>query len=314
MTRTPPVKIFAIVVTHNRIELLLQCVEALLDQSRPPDLIIIVDNCSTDTTTEAIATIAVKEKSIYYFKLSSNLGGSGGFHEGIRCADRLGEAWLWLMDDDALPDPSALEELEKELDTPDSIFGSIAVSNIRRDNSLCWPITIIQSDGQKHHADSLASIPSPCIVNGLPFLGFMIHSALVKKIGLPAKEYFISGDDTEYCFRARHAGVKIHLVPSSIIIHPVPSRRTITVAGITITILSTLQPWKRYYDTRNRILIAKKYLGFRLWTETLPGTLLRWFFIVLFEKDKLRQSNAFLSGTIDGLLDRTGIRWPPPSN
>jgi GT2 family glycosyltransferase len=272
-----------------------------------------VDNCSTDTTAEAIATIAEKEKSISYFKLSANIGGSGGFHEGIRFADRSGDAWLWLMDDDALPDPSALEELEKELDTPDSIFGSIAVSNIRNDNSLCWPITITRSNGQKQYADSLSSIPSPCSVNSLPFLGFMIHSSLVKKIGLPVKDYFISGDDTEYCFRALHAGAKIHLVRSSIIRHPIPPRRTIAIAGTTITILSSLQPWKRYYDTRNRILIAKKYLGFRLWTETLPGTLLRWIFIVLFEKDKLKQSIAFLSGTIDGLIDRSGIRWTPPS-
>lgn len=43
-------KVCAVVVTFNRKELLMDCLEALLKQKRPLDAIYIVDNASTDGT------------------------------------------------------------------------------------------------------------------------------------------------------------------------------------------------------------------------------------------------------------------------
>jgi rhamnopyranosyl-N-acetylglucosaminyl-diphospho-decaprenol beta-1,3/1,4-galactofuranosyltransferase len=42
--------VWAVVVTYNRRELLEQCLDALLAQTRPPDRILVVDNASTDGT------------------------------------------------------------------------------------------------------------------------------------------------------------------------------------------------------------------------------------------------------------------------
>jgi len=43
-------RVAAIIVTYNRRDLLLRCIESIKNQSLAPDLIIIVDNASTDGT------------------------------------------------------------------------------------------------------------------------------------------------------------------------------------------------------------------------------------------------------------------------
>ena len=46
--------ICAVVVTYNRKELLIECLESLKEQSRTLDAILIIDNASTDGTPEIL--------------------------------------------------------------------------------------------------------------------------------------------------------------------------------------------------------------------------------------------------------------------
>ena len=47
-------RVAAVVVTYNRKELLMECLEALLRQTRPLQAIYIIDNASTDGTPELL--------------------------------------------------------------------------------------------------------------------------------------------------------------------------------------------------------------------------------------------------------------------
>ena len=182
--------------------------------------------------------------------------------------------------------------------------------NKKNSNIFCWPVSLIGNNSKGKRITTSNHLPLRAKVNGLPFLGFCIHTSLLKKIGLPAKDYFISGDDMEYCLRARRAGATLWLVGSSCLRHPVPLRTYLNLVFTAVPVMK-LPAWKRYYDIRNRIFIAKKYHGLKLWTHTLPGTLLRWLFSLLVQQDRKQQCRAFLCGIIDGLLGRSGIRWQP---
>lgn len=287
----------AIVVTYNRCELLQRCLAAIASQDLPPDMIIVVDNASTDDT---LPTMAVHEQVIYV-RLEINSGGAGGFNCGLKKAVEAGADWIWMMDDDAEPHRSALVELMKIATDPANIYGSVATCG----ENTSWTTTLL--DPERREVDSVSQIPDSARVQSLPFLGFLIHRDLVQTIGLPDDGYFIAADDIEYCVRAQHAGARILIVGKSHIEHPRTVCYGIRVFGTNVSYLR-LPPWKRYYDTRNRLLIARKYYGIRLLTQAIPGSFVRLFVALRYEPQKLAQFWAFCTGMFDGLLGIKGRR------
>ena len=291
-----------VVVTYNRRALLLECLAALFAQSRRPDLILIIDNASTDDTHKCLHSEGVLSRAdVRYWRLAENLGGAGGFHHGLRQAMRSGADLIWLMDDDAAPQADALQVLLQAASSAGDIYGSVAVAGAK----LCWPMTIQGDPAQR--ITEIAELPPLCEVEFLPFLGFLIHRSVVERIGLPDAGYFIAADDCEYSLRARRTGHKTILVAGSRIRHPSPSTYPLRVPGRILTCLR-LVPWKRYYDTRNRMLLAKSYYGVRLWTQTLPSLFARLCGALLHESDKVAQVWAFAAGLCDGFLGRKGRR------
>ena len=106
--------IAAVVVTYNRKDLLLECLNCLQAQdfSNAPQQnatldILVIDNASTDNTHEALQFL-IEDKAIRYYNTGSNLGGAGGFNYGMRKAVELGYDYVWVMDDDCMPHDDTL--------------------------------------------------------------------------------------------------------------------------------------------------------------------------------------------------------------
>ena len=292
--------IYLLVVTFNRKFLLLDCLQALLLQTLSPSKILIVDNASTDGTVEVLEENGwLALPNIRLIDLKENTGGAGGFATGMQYAFEHGADYVWMMDDDAIPHPTALEELMRYA-TPEHIYGSLAVNG----EDTAWATTLLANNKTVHlksHVSELAEVQS------LPFLGFLTSKEIYQNIGLPDASYFIAADDVEYCMRAQHAGHKIFICGQSQIEHPKSDRYEFNFLGKKITCLN-LVAWKRYYDTRNRLLIAKKYYGFKYYTQTIPASFVRLFAALLNEKKRLKQVKAFFAGFYDGVFHNTGRR------
>lgn len=291
-----------VIVTYNRQLLLREALTAHSAQTLPPARLLIVDNASTDETREMLRDEGWLDRpGVELLALPENTGGAGGFAAGMKHAIDSGAEWVWMMDDDAEPNPTALEELMHVADDPKQVYGSLAVNG----DDTSWLTTVLNPPlGEVERSDA---VPARAEVQSLPFLGFLIHRSLVERIGLPDAGYFIAADDVEYCVRAQKAGAKIIMAGRSRIEHPKSRPYKVRVLGRTLTCLA-LPPWKRYYDTRNRLLIARKYYGLRLFTQTIPGSFVRLFAALLKEPHKLAQTHAFLTGFIDGLLGIKGKR------
>ncbi|GMA28000.1 glycosyltransferase [Arenivirga flava] len=107
MTTTPP-RVVAVIAAWNRRDLLREALEALLAQTVPLAGIVVVDNGSDDDSAEVAAQTAPDAVVV---RFDRNTGGAGGFAAGIAHALELQPDWIWAMDDDTIPTPSALQAL-----------------------------------------------------------------------------------------------------------------------------------------------------------------------------------------------------------
>ena len=235
--------IAAVVVTYNRLADLQKCLDSLRQQSRPLDALFIINNGSTDGTTEWLATQAGLAVTT-----QPNLGGAGGFAAGIEKAYRAGHTWLWCMDDDCLATPDALAQLLAAPNIGPCIKNSMSVSASNHEE-LAFFVE------RPHKTYRLVSdMVGVELVYGVAslFNGTLIHSEVVKAIGIPDKSLFIWGDEVEYMTRAQKMGFPVVTVPASVFYHPASfDRDGIPWPGA----------WKQYYAVRNQRRVFQNQFG-----------------------------------------------------
>ena len=206
-------RISAIVVTYNRKDLLRECIEALENSSVYVD-IIVIDNNSTDGT-EKIARNALR-KTDFYYNTMSNIGGAGGFNYGIKKAYELNYDYFWLMDDDTIVQEDTLARLLEAENLLNEEFGFLSSVAYWIDGSLCnMNYHYIAKDWNDRKEYSEYGIIK---VERATFVSFFTNREVVKKIGLPRKEYFIWGDDTDYSLRISDV-FPCYMVAKSRVVH-----------------------------------------------------------------------------------------------
>ena len=110
-------EIAVVLVTFNRLKNLKVTLDKYVNQNKLPKYIVVVDNASTDGTREYLNEWKKKniqgiEKKV--ITANRNLGGSGGFALGIEEGCKLDCDYIFLADDDAVPEENMLSELERQ--------------------------------------------------------------------------------------------------------------------------------------------------------------------------------------------------------
>ena len=203
----------AVVVTYNRLELLRQCVEALRAQTAVCD-ILIVDNASTDGTALWLAS----EPDLFNRRIERNLGSAGGFNFGMRWAMEAGYDYVWVMDDDTLPQPDALEKLLEADSVLEGNYGWLSSVALWTDGNECRMNR--QKTKKNFHADSLTMQPCLLQATQATFVSLFFRVDIIHRFGLPIGEFYISGDDIEYTRRIAVRGTQhCFVVKRSQVIH-----------------------------------------------------------------------------------------------
>ncbi len=246
-------KIACVVVTFNRKESLLQCLNAIRRQSYKPNTVYIIDNASTDGTDSVIKCYGYDSRiidDIYfkYIRCHNNTGGAGGFYLGMRTAfkDKYYDG-IWVMDDDGEPEKDCLKELVPFLSTKDYI-APIVLSNIDKTTCSFIPDTT--------YIDFCKKADRNGVVSGWasPFNGILYSRRLIKKIGFPKKEMFIWGDEINYQLRAEKAGFHRMTTIKAIHYHPLDRQHSICNKDtLNVVIVPVESDWKLYCAIRNRV-------------------------------------------------------------
>lgn len=228
-------KIFAFIVTYNRLDLLKRVVGCLRLQTCPIDKIIVVNNSSTDGT-----ELWLQKQSDLLVIKQANLGGAGGFHTGVKYCFENGADWIWMMDDDVFPNSDCLDQLMKYT----SVSACININRYYSDGVIVkcphWyyqPTKLINPLYDECTDSQYIKAPE-----GGCFEGMLISRDLVEKIGYPDVRFFVYGDDTVYGYKAcRYTQPIIVKNASAVRAQKSDDDR--------------LRPMSTYYATRNRHLI-----------------------------------------------------------
>lgn len=206
--------IWAVVPTYDRGELAFQTLERLLTQTVPPAGILLVDDCSP----QHIGREASRRfgKRITVLRLVENLGPAGAFSAGIQMAMECGADWVWLLDDDSWPLPTALEKLMCSVAF--SAKDTVALSSLKQDptgNLEKWEARM--KIGFRTPEEDEYRRPE-FEVDVVPFAGLLVRSAALARAGLPDVRYFGRFADFELCLRLRRQG-RIFCVSESRLVH-----------------------------------------------------------------------------------------------
>lgn len=289
------VAVVAVVVTWNRRDLLTEAVDALRAQTHLPAAIVVIDNASTDGTSELLDSGYAEGLDVVH--LRENTGGAGGFAVGIERALAHQPDLVWLLDDDTVPEETAAAELVKAwrdypAQAPGSrpaVLASRVVWTDGRDHPMNTPRTKPGATAEeKAAAAAVGAIP----IRSASFVSIMCDAATVRERGLPIADYFLWNDDFEYSTRLIRGGVGLSC-PASVVVH-----KTKAFGG------ADADPGERFFfEVRNKLWVFSRSAGLSLPERGLysAATARRWARTFAGSTDRATLRRALGRGLVAGL-------------
>lgn len=296
MTSQPLVAV--VVLNWNKAPDTAYCVQALLGQGHGDLRVIVVDNGSEHGS---LGPIEALPPSVLLLRNDRNLGFAGGVNVGVTRAVGDGADYVWLMNNDAIPNPDALARCLAAM-AADPGVGLVSPVILNADagdevefcggtwNGVAFQTTADLALSREWHEHS----PDRAWLVGTALL---IDRRVVEAIGFFDEDLFAYWEDNDYCVRAIRAGFRCAVARDAVVRHW--SGRPKTHPG--------LKPLHyHYYMARNELLFLRKTLARR----DRPRPLL-WAIDRQFRKIGQLQAypdaiDAILGGLWDGIRGRGG--------
>lgn len=299
-------KIIVILLNWNGKKDTLECLASLNQVDYPNFLSIVVDNGSADDSVEAIRT---SFPNTPIFETKANLGFAGGNNVGIEWAMRQHAEWILLLNNDTTVAPDFLKAfIAAAHEQPKAkILGAKILRyhhphivdhlggfwNPKLGEFLC------PESGQKDHIYfNMQPVDYVCGA------ALLMHRSVPEIIGLLEPNFFLFWEESDFCLRAKKAGLEVWTAPQAKIYHKVSSSFT---GG---------KPHMHYFWWRSRLLwiernctpkekkeIYRKIIVPELW-KMGRHYLLKSFFSS--DKQKARRYRAGLVGALDFFRKRFG--------
>lgn len=196
----------AVVVTYNRLNDLKKCIGAIRKQTYKGYDLVVVNNGGTDGTKEYLSSL----NDVIVLN-QSNSGDAGGFYAGMRFMMESSYEYLWLMDDDGIPDERQLEALMEHADS--SLYLNALVLDVNNHDEFSFPPMNEITVGTIRQYDTYDKFVHP-------FNGTLFNRKLIEQIGYIKKEMFIWGDEKEYTYRAVSSCIIPLTIPAAVHYHP----------------------------------------------------------------------------------------------
>lgn len=241
----------AFIITYRRDESLRGMLTAVLGQSMPPEVVLVIDNASSAATRELVAEFAPRGGR--YHDPGHNTGPAGAAAIALaELAERYD--WIYWGDDDNPPQACHTFEhlLRLAAAEPAERVGAVAASgwlwDWERGDCLRLP------DAMLH-----GTVAVDAVGGGAQLI---LAARAVLEVGLPNRELFWGYEDIEYCLRLRAAGYSI-LVDGDLLLQ---GRAGVGRLGVVmkprlLPMPVRQAPWRDYYAIRNYVYLMKHQFG-----------------------------------------------------
>lgn len=243
------VRTTAVVVDWNGAALTRACLRALEHVRHDGALdVVVVDNGSDDPS--AIAALATPAH-VRVLRLPRNVGFGAGSNAGIRVAFESGTDWIWLLNNDAEPEPAALDAMLAE-GQADAAIGAVGCT--LDESAPGGPRTLVHGGGRVSFASGLPRHHhSPVPIERVDYLcaaSMLVRRAALERAGMFDERFFLYWEDVDLCFRLRAAGFRLAVARDAVVRHRAHASQALASPG-----------WDRHF-TRSSALFFRKHATF----------------------------------------------------
>lgn len=213
-------EVAVVMVNWRAASMTMRSVERAFHQTRRPDHVYVVDNGSGDSSAEQLhAGLERYGDRVTLLVNPDNKGFGGGCNPAIAAALAAGHDHIWLLNNDAEPEPECLAALlAAATDTPGRIgaVGSLLIDPTGHDaphfGSWMRPATL--TCGSVDTLDDLARPYAWCTAASL-----LLNADALTDVGAFDERFFMYWEDADLNLRLRNAGYAIICAPEARVLH-----------------------------------------------------------------------------------------------
>ena len=242
-------RVAAVVLGWNGREDTLACLRSLQRATYPELSIVVVDNGSTDGGPEAVAA---EFPAVRLLPLGENRGFAGGVNAGADAALGDGADAVLLLNNDATVEPGFLEPLV-DVACAEGV-GAACAQILDSATGRIW-YAGARYDPRRGHQGRHTGYGDPPLSPSTPPYeteracggAMLIPRAALEEVGPLDETLFAYAEDVDWSMRARRAGLRILVVPASVVHHRVSA----STGG-------AASPDSLYYALRNGLTVAER--------------------------------------------------------
>lgn len=309
-------RVAVIILTWNRVDDIVTCLESFADVHYPNLEVVVVDNASAD---ETVDTVRANYPWTTLIVNDDNLGYVGGNNVGIRYALEHGADYVFVLNSDTKMTTPCLEELVRIMQSDPRIAIAGAKNLYMQNPEFTWGKYGVLNWGPmlcRTHGRFVRDYPetSPQDVDWVIGNGCMMSREALQTVGIFDEDFFQVNEDVDWCVRARKLGYRVVYVDTAAIHH-----RGASSADLSKPIVFSYG----YFLGRNAIIFARKHANpFQFaWLLAMMGLGLVMrisaFSLAAVLRAVMGQQH-FVNGMLDGFSgrlrrDKITIRMPIPS-
>lgn len=241
----------------------IQCVESIEGLTYVNFEIVLCDNASPNNSYELLKS---RFPHLYIHQAKVNNGFAAGHFENYQVAKEKQADLFWILNSDLDLDPNSLTQLVKVYhENGNQIYGSVSL-NPKDPEIVDFGGAVYSSVSDikltynnwknKLYKELLVQHPVCYEVESVEGSSMLIPMQVIEKYGFMKLDFFMYGEETDYCYRMRKSSVKSIVVTSSFVKH---QNEGSTQQFPNLKIIPI------YYRRRNALRFAMDHFGMSRW-------------------------------------------------